>query len=104
MWFLFFIFFFLFSFSFSSGFHQENEDHEGKASQETIKTIGYLKPERVLRSNASDRYIHNSSPKSTFQFHCQSSLTPIQVHQDPKKNVQGRIQDQEAEIIDVSEL
>ncbi|CAN4114463.1 unnamed protein product [Withania somnifera] len=62
----------------------------------TIKTIAYLKPERVLLSNASDGYIHVSPPKSN-----SSPLTPIQVHEDyAKKNVQ----DQEAEIIDVSEL
>ncbi|XP_059309595.1 uncharacterized protein At3g28850-like [Lycium ferocissimum] len=69
----------------------------------TIKTIGYLKPERILHSNASDGYIqYTSPPKSTnSQFHCHSPLTPIQLHKDPKKNV---VQDQEAEIIDVSEL
>lgn len=62
----------------------------------TIKTITYLKPERVLLSNASDGYIHASPPKSN-----SSPLTPIQAHEDyPKKNVQ----DQEAEIIDVFEL
>ncbi|KAJ8551610.1 hypothetical protein K7X08_021625 [Anisodus acutangulus] len=68
----------------------------------TIKTIGYLKPERILLSNASDGYIHYTlPPKSTnSQFHCHSPLTPIQLHEDPKKNVQ----DHEAEIIDVSEL
>ncbi|CAN4126366.1 unnamed protein product [Withania somnifera] len=62
----------------------------------TIKTIAYLKPQRVLLSNASDGYIHASPSKLN-----SSPLTPIQVHEDySKKNVQ----DQEAEIIDVFEL
>lgn len=61
----------------------------------TMKTIGYLKPERILHSNASDGFIHASPPKSN-----SSPLTPIQVHEDPNKDVQ----DQEAEIIDVAEL
>ncbi|XP_055817428.1 uncharacterized protein LOC129886667 [Solanum dulcamara] len=65
----------------------------------TIKTIGYLKPERVLHSNASDGYIHSSPRKSnSSQFNSQSPLTPIQ------KNVPSSVKDQEAEIIDVSEL
>lgn len=65
----------------------------------TMKTIGYLKPERVLFSNASDGYIHSSPQKSnSSRFNCQSPLTPVQ------KNVQGSVEDQEAEIIDVSEL
>ncbi|KAF3636345.1 hypothetical protein FXO38_24242 [Capsicum annuum] len=66
----------------------------------TIKTIGYLKPERVLHSNASEGYIHTSPRKLS-----SSPLTPIQVHEDyPKKNVPSSVEDQEAEIIDVSEL
>ncbi|PHT31649.1 hypothetical protein CQW23_27986 [Capsicum baccatum] len=66
----------------------------------TIKTIGYLKPERVLHSNASEGYIHTWPRKLS-----SSPLTPIQVHEDyPKKNVPSSVEDQEAEIIDVSEL
>ncbi|KAL3353425.1 hypothetical protein AABB24_018247 [Solanum stoloniferum] len=65
----------------------------------TMKTIGYLKPERVLFSNASDGYIHSSPQKlNSSRFNCQSPLTPVQ------KNVQSSVEDQEAEIIDVSEL
>ncbi|MCE3050711.1 hypothetical protein HAX54_047928 [Datura stramonium] len=71
----------------------------------TIKAIGYVKPERVLHLNASDGCIHTSPPKPISQFHCQSPLTPMQVHEDnPKNNVQSIVQEKEAEIIDVSEL
>ncbi|KAJ8526337.1 hypothetical protein K7X08_028814 [Anisodus acutangulus] len=70
----------------------------------TIKRIGYLKPERILLSNASDGYIHYTSPPKSKQLHCHSPVTPIQLHEDPKNNVQSSVQVQEAEIIDVSEL
>ncbi|XP_009593837.1 uncharacterized protein At3g28850-like [Nicotiana tomentosiformis] len=71
----------------------------------TIKTIGYLKPERILHSNASDGYIqYTSPPHSNSQSHFHSPLTPIQVNENPKKNIQNNVHEQDPEIIDVCEL
>ncbi|KAL7147046.1 hypothetical protein ABFS83_06G081900 [Erythranthe nasuta] len=68
----------------------------------TIKTIGYLKPERILQVNAVDGYFHTSPPKSTPVL----SRTPFAtIHESPKRNHNENILHfQEPEIIDVSEL
>ncbi|KAL3523691.1 hypothetical protein ACH5RR_016525 [Cinchona calisaya] len=66
----------------------------------TIKAIGYLKPERILQVNAADGFVPNSPPDSNIT--AQNHLVSIQ--EDPKKTVERCVQDQEPEIIDVSEL
>lgn len=66
----------------------------------TFKTIGYLKPEKVLRVNELDESLYTSSPKSN------SSAPPalVQIQEAPNKCVEIRVPVQEPEIIDVSEL
>ncbi|KAL3520925.1 hypothetical protein ACH5RR_019074 [Cinchona calisaya] len=65
----------------------------------TVKTIGYLKPDRILHLNAAHGFLPDSPPNSSRTAH--SHLFSIQEEeQEPKKIVQ----DQEPEIIDVSEL
>ncbi|KAL8551842.1 hypothetical protein ACS0TY_000771 [Phlomoides rotata] len=63
----------------------------------TIKTIGYLKPERILQVNATDGYFYTSPQKSV-------PRPPLATIQEEPKN---RINDdvfEEPEVIDVTEL
>lgn len=66
----------------------------------TIKTIGYLKPERILQVSALDGYLYTSPPKPAPV--SRSPLRPVQG--EPKKQPNHSISDQEPEIIDVTEL
>lgn len=66
----------------------------------TIKTIGYVKPERILQVNASDGFVPNSPPNSNVRDYNHA----FSVQEEPKKILQKCVQAQEPEIIDVSEL
>lgn len=63
----------------------------------TIKSITYLKPERILQVNATDGSLHNSPQKSSIR----PPLTPIQ--EEPKNRANDEAF-QEPEVIDVTEL
>ncbi|CAI9091417.1 OLC1v1026448C1 [Oldenlandia corymbosa var. corymbosa] len=66
----------------------------------TIKTIGYLKPERILLANAADGFVPSSPPNSNVRANNHS----VSISEEPKKIVLHCVQPQEPEIIDVSEL
>ncbi|XP_022889986.1 uncharacterized protein At5g39865-like [Olea europaea var. sylvestris] len=67
----------------------------------TIKTNGYLKPERILQVNAFEGYVYTSPPKS-------NSLPRkplVSIQENPKNVVENDgLMMQEPEIIDVTEL
>ncbi|KAL4576698.1 hypothetical protein LXL04_012796 [Taraxacum kok-saghyz] len=65
----------------------------------TIKTIGYLKPDRILHVNAADGLIENFFPKSISK--CETHSVPEEGQQVEEKS---SVSVQEHEIIDVSEL
>ncbi|CAI9273217.1 unnamed protein product [Lactuca saligna] len=65
----------------------------------TIKTIGYLKPDRILHVNAADGLIDNFFPRPSSK--CESLSVPEEGQQIEKKS---SVSVQEHEIIDVSEL
>ncbi|CAA0814363.1 Glutaredoxin family protein [Striga hermonthica] len=67
----------------------------------TMKTIGYLKPERILQVNALvDGYFNHTSPQKSYT---RPPFSDIQDQEEPK-NVNFLVQLQEPEIIDVGEL
>lgn len=65
----------------------------------TIKTIGYLKPERILHVNAADGLMDNFFSKSSNK--CETQSVPEEGQQSDKKSSASV---QQHEIIDVSEL
>nr|XP_043634878.1 uncharacterized protein At3g28850-like [Erigeron canadensis] len=61
----------------------------------TIKTIGYLKPDRILQVNAADGFIDSFFSKPS------DKSEPVLVSKEEK---QGSVEIQEPEVIDVTEL
>lgn len=80
----------------------------------TIKTIGYLKPDRILQVNASDGFVPNSPPnKSNVSLdNIDLQMDPSSVLEEPKKiplflspvSAKKNFSQEEPEIIDVEEL
>ncbi|XP_071734676.1 uncharacterized protein [Rutidosis leptorrhynchoides] len=66
----------------------------------TIKTIGYLKPDRILKVNAADGFIDNFFVKSSNK--CVTNL--VSKEEDKQSEKQSNVLVQEHEVIDVSEL
>ncbi|KAL6545463.1 hypothetical protein OROGR_009337 [Orobanche gracilis] len=70
----------------------------------TIKSIGHLKPERILQVNALDGYSEYTSPQKSSTPISRPPLSVIQ-EEDPKKHSNNRISPVPGpEIIDVAEL
>uniref|UniRef100_A0A5B7BEG6 Glutaredoxin domain-containing protein n=1 Tax=Davidia involucrata TaxID=16924 RepID=A0A5B7BEG6_DAVIN len=66
----------------------------------TVRSIGYLRPDRVLHVNASDGFVDTLPAKSDVKVHAQLVFR----EEDPKKMIQSSVKVHEPEIIDVSEL
>ncbi|CAI9773976.1 unnamed protein product [Fraxinus pennsylvanica] len=67
----------------------------------TIKTIGHLKPERILQVNAFEGYVYTSPPKSNSV----PRKPLVSIQENPKNVVENDgLMMQEPEIIDVTEL
>ncbi|KAL2555643.1 Glutaredoxin family protein [Forsythia ovata] len=67
---------------------------------QTIKAIGYLKPERILQVNAFEGYVHTSPPKSNSV----ARKPLVSILENPKNVVENDGLMQQPEIIDVTEL